>query len=234
MKKRLDQILANHGLCSRRDAHKLVRSGRITIGGEAPKSGGDKVLARDVHVDGSPLDHPDGIFIILNKPVGYSCTHDESEGPIVLDLLPPAWRERTPAVTTVGRLDKETSGAILVTDQGEWVHRLTSPKHKVPKRYLATIARPLPTDAAATLASGTLVLEGETEPCLPARLETISETQVRIILTEGRYHQVRRMIAALGSHVEALHRESFGDYDCSDLATGQWRDTSMPDGSRLD
>jgi 16S rRNA pseudouridine516 synthase len=151
------------------------------------------------------------------------CSHDDGEGRLVYDLLPERWRRRDPKISTVGRLDKDTSGLLLLTDDGALLHRLTSPKHKVPKIYEATLDRPLRGDEAEIFASGTLILNGEKTPCLPAKLEVIDPTHARLEIIEGRYHQVRRMFAAVGNHVTALHRSTFGDLTLEDLEAGEYR-----------
>jgi 16S rRNA pseudouridine516 synthase len=127
----------------------------------------------------------------------------------------------------VGRLDKDTSGLLLLTDQTTLVHRLTSPKHKVPKIYRATLDRDVPESAAATFASGTLVLEGETTPCLPAELSLLSPREAELTLMEGRYHQVRRMFAAVGCTVLTLHRTRFGNLDLEGVAESTWRELPL-------
>lgn len=222
--RRLDQLLANLGYCSRSEARDWVRAGRVTVDGEPARDASRKVAAAGVRIDGEPPDHPDGLLVLLNKPVGLVCSHDPREGPAVYSLLPERWLRRNPAVTTVGRLDKETSGALLITDLPDVVHRLTSPRHKVPKVYRATLDRDLPPGLAALFTSGTLRLEGEEKPCAPAELEIIGAREARLTLTEGRYHQVRRMFAAAGATVLTLHRESFGLLDLSGLAPGTWRE----------
>jgi 16S rRNA pseudouridine516 synthase len=225
--RRLDQLLANLGYCSRREARAWLDAGRVTVRGEAVDDPGAKAAAADVRVDGEPLDHPDGLLLLLHKPLGLVCSHDEREGPNVYSLLPARWRARNPAVTSVGRLDKDTSGLLLLTDQSALVHRLTSPKHKVPKVYRATLDRELPDSVETTFASGTLMLDGEKEPCAPAELRRLGPREAEVTLTEGRYHQVRRMFAACGATVLALHRERFGALTLGDLPAGAWRELSV-------
>jgi 16S rRNA pseudouridine516 synthase len=138
--------------------------------------------------------------------------------------LPRRWRVREPAISTVGRLDKETSGLILLTDDGDLLHRIISPRRHVTKRYLATLARPLAGDEAARFASGELMLEGDAKPLAPAVLEPLTATTAHLTVTEGRYHMVRRMFAALGNHVEALHRDRVGGLELTaDLEPGKYR-----------
>lgn len=227
--RRLDQLLSSLGYCSRSDARDWVKDEAVTINGEIADDAGARVDPATVRVEGEPLDHPDGLLLLLHKPLGLVCSHDEREGPSVYSLLPPRWRRRNPVVTSIGRLDKETSGLLLLTDQSALVHRLTSPKHKVPKVYRATLDR-APASAAelATLfASGTLQLDGEDKPCAPAALKFVSPLEAELTLTEGKYHQVRRMFAAGGSTVIALHRARFGDLDLGDLPAGQWRELPL-------
>lgn len=222
--RRLDQLLANLGYCSRREARAWLDAGRVTVRGAVADDPGAKVDAADVRVDGEPLDHPDGLLLLLHKPLGLVCSHDEREGPNVYSLLPARWRARNPAVTSVGRLDKDTSGLLLLTDQSTLVHRLTSPKHKVPKVYRATLDLELPDGVETMFASGTLMLDGEQEPCAPAELRRLGPREAEVTLTEGRYHQVRRMFAACGATVLALHRDRFGALTLGDLPAGAWRE----------
>ncbi|KAA0969418.1 rRNA pseudouridine synthase [Aureimonas fodinaquatilis] len=211
---RLDKLLANMGYASRREIQMLARNGRIFLDGAPIASAEQRIaitpdLRERLVVDGEPLDPLPGLVVMVNKPLGMTCSHKEA-GALIYDLLPTRWRRRDPAISTVGRLDKETSGLILLTDDGALLHRIISPKNHVAKHYLATLDRPLEGSEAELFASGTLMLEGEAKPLLPAELEVLSPHQARLAITEGRYHQVRRMFAATGNHVTALHRESLG------------------------
>jgi len=225
--RRLDQLLANLGYCSRREARAWIQAGRVTVRGTVNDDFGAKADPADVRVDGEPLDHPDGLLLLVHKPTGLVCSHDEREGPNVYSLLPPRWRERNPQVTSIGRLDKDTSGLLLLTDQSELVHRLTSPKHKVPKIYRATVNADLPATLIPLFASGTLLLKDEKAPCAPAELKIISAREAELTLTEGRYHQVRRMFASQGCEVLTLHRARFGHMDLGDLPAGRWRELPL-------
>jgi 16S rRNA pseudouridine516 synthase len=228
---RLDQLLSSLGYGSRREVHELVEAGRVTVRGAPAGNVGEKVSPAEVLVDGAAVDHPGSLLLMLNKPVGLVCSHDPREGPNVYSLLPPRWRARHPPVTSIGRLDKETSGLLLLTDQSMLVHRLTSPKHKVPRIYAATLDHDLPPARAeqlsALFASGTLVLHGESEPCVPAGLRWRDPRTAEVVLTEGRYHQVRRMFASQGCEVTALHRSHFGPLDLGGLAPGAWRELPL-------
>jgi 16S rRNA pseudouridine516 synthase len=174
-------------------------------------------------VDGQPIEFPHGLLVAFHKPVGFTCSHNPAEGPLLYDLLPPAWLRRQPPPETVGRLDKETSGLILLSDDGTLVHRWTSPRHETPKTYEVTVDGDFPDGLAASFASGTLLLRGETKPCRPARLTITSPRTAVVQLQEGRYHQVRRMFAAHGCMVTALHRSAIGALALGDLAPGSWR-----------
>lgn len=223
---RLDKLLANLGYGSRREVQTFARAGRIRLG-DAPILETDRKLtsaeAAALTVDGEPLDPLPGLVLVMNKPAGATCSTKEV-GPLVHDVLPPRWRRRDPPLSTVGRLDKDTSGLLLLTDDGALLHRIISPRTHLPKRYRASLARPLADEAAARFASGTMMLEGETKPLLPARLDALAPTEAVVTIVEGRYHQVRRMFAALGNHVVALKRLAIGALELpDDLAEGAWR-----------
>jgi len=221
--RRLDQLLSSLGYCSRREAVALVKAKRVKLGGVLLTKTDQKVDPHAVTFDDEPLEAPDGLLAMLHKPVGYVCTHGDGEGPTIYELLPDQWLRRNPAVTSVGRLDKDTSGLLLVTDIGSLVHRFTSPKADVEKVYLAELDRELDPALVEVFARGDLMLRGEEKPCLPAKLELVSPKTARLTITEGRYHQVRRMFASQGWHVEKLHRERFGPHVLGDLAEGEWR-----------
>lgn len=223
MKIRLDKLLSSLGYCSRSEIKSLLKEGMITLtDGSVPKHD-TKVLHEEVLLDGEPLDPPRGMVILMHKPLGYVCSHDDGEGKLVYDLLPERWRRRDPKISTIGRLDKETSGLLLLTDDGTLLHRLTSPKHKVPKVYEAILERPLNGDESEIFSSGTLMLRGEKVPCLPAKLTVIDPTHVTLEIIEGRYHQVRRMFAAVGNHVASLHRSHFGNLSLNNLQPGEYK-----------
>lgn len=230
---RLDQALSRFGYCSRSEARYWVKGGRVAVDGVPAKSENDRADPACLTVDGEKLDFPHGLLIMLNKPVGLVCSHDAREGERVYDLLPARLMARNPEPATVGRLDKDTSGLVFITDDGDLIHRWTSPKHEVEKEYEATLDADLPTDAAQTLAAGTLMLKDEgkkdhDKPCKGAKLEILAPRRARLTLTEGRYHQVRRMFAALGCTVLTLHRLRVGEYTLEGLPEGQWKAVDMP------
>jgi 16S rRNA pseudouridine516 synthase len=219
---KLVKTLANLGYGSRKDVARMFREGRVTDAAGEVLYADDAPAHADVRVDGEPLDPPQGLVLMLHKPIGYTCS-TRDPGRIVYDLLPPRFRLRSPLLSTVGRLDRDTSGLLLLTDDGALLHRITAPKAKLAKRYEATLASALRGDEAALFASGTLQLESDDAPLAPAQLEAAAARHATLVLTEGRYHQVRRMFAAVGNHVEALHRSQVGGLALGDLLPGQWR-----------
>lgn len=228
---RLDRLLANLGYGSRREVADLVRRGQVVLDGQTLKDAGARIpvaadLPARLTIAGQPIDPPAPLTLIMHKPLGVVCSHREA-GASVYELLPRRWRARMPALSTIGRLDKETSGLLLITDDGPFLHRVISPRNHVAKRYIATLDRPLSGDEGAAFASGTLMLEGEDRPLAPAVLEPLGPVTARLTITEGRYHQVRRMFAAMGNHVTALHRDRIGGLALPDgLAAGGWRQLS--------
>ncbi|MBR5889599.1 MAG: rRNA pseudouridine synthase [Akkermansia sp.] len=220
---RVDALMSRFGYCSRREVAQWLKRGRVTRHGVVVKSPSEKAEPHEVLVDGEPVEFPGGLYVVLNKPLGCTCSHKE-DGELVYDLLPEQWLRRNPAVNTVGRLDKETSGLLLLTDDGAFEHAQTSPKRHVPKVYAFTTSAPVPTEAVAQFASGEFLLQGERTPCLPAELEILGECAGRITLHEGRYHQVRRMLAAVGAPVVTLERIEIGPLKLADLnlEPGEW------------
>lgn len=222
--RRLDQLLSSLGYCSRKEAQALCDEGRLKVAGDPIDDASRRVEPSQVLLDDQPLDFPDGLLVMLNKPAGLVCSHDSSEGPRVYDLLPERWQQRDPKVTSIGRLDKDTSGILLFTDQGQLVQRLTSPRHHVDKVYVATLDREPTPEMIAAFARGLELKEGaERVESLPAVLNPLGDKRAEVTLREGKYHQVRRMFAAVGAHVEALERTRFGEWSLGDLAPGQWR-----------
>ncbi len=218
---KLRRLLAGLGYGTRREVEGLVIDGRVTDAAGERLYADDVVDHAEVRLDGAPLDHAHGLLVMLHKPVGYTCALKDP-GRLVYDLLPPRWKARDPVMSTVGRLDRDTSGLLLLTDDGQLLHRIISPKSHLPKVYEATLAEDLRGDEGAAFASGTLMLEGESKPLLPAGFEALGPRRARLVLHEGRYHQVRRMFAAIGHHVAALHRPQVGGLDLGELPVGEW------------
>ena len=229
---KLVKLIANLGYGSRKQVALMFREGRITDADGEVLYADDKVDHASIRVDGEPLDPPAGLVLMLHKPVGYTCS-TKDKGRIIYDLLPPRFRLRAPLLSTVGRLDRETSGLLLLTDDGQLLHRIVSPKSRLSKVYEATLAQDLRGDEAKIFASGELMLESEKTPLVPAGLEVVDPRHARLTLTEGRYHQARRMFAAVGNHVEALHRSRVGGLTLGELAEGEWRMLDPGDVERL-
>ena len=225
---RLDRLLSNLGYGSRKEMHKLAAAGEIILDGAPLRDANGRIgigpdLPARMTVMGDPVDHPPPMIVMMHKPLGVVCSHKEA-GERVYDLLPPRWRIRDPVLSSIGRLDKETSGLLLITDDGDFLHRVISPRRHVAKRYRARLDRPLSGDEADLFASGAMMLEGETKPLMPAGLEVLSPTEALLTIEEGRYHQVRRMFAAVGNHVLDLHRDRIGGLPLpDDLQPGEFR-----------
>jgi 16S rRNA pseudouridine516 synthase len=220
---KLVKLLANLGYGSRSQVESHLRKGAVT------DTQGRVLGAKDVRphgeilFKGEPLDPPAPLTLMFHKPAGYTCS-TEDPGDTIYDLLPARYALRNPVLSPVGRLDKDTTGLLLMTDDGQLLHRLISPKHHVPKTYQVTLDRPLEGHEGALFSGGELVLRGEDKPLLPAALEVLGEKEARITLEEGRYHQVRRMFAAAGNHVVALKRVSIGGLVLpAGLDEGEWR-----------
>ena len=225
---RLDRLLANLGYGTRREVQNLIGAGRIVLDGQTLRDIGQRLaitpdMPARMTVRGAPIDPTSPLTLIMHKPLGVVCSHREP-GRSLYELLPNRWRARDPVLSTIGRLDADTSGLLMITDDGGLLHRVISPRNHVPKRYHVTLDRPLKGDEAAVFAAGLLVLEDDAAPLAPARLEALSDVTAHLIITEGRYHQVRRMFAAVGNHVIGLHRDRIGALDLpGDLEPGDYR-----------
>lgn len=219
--KRLDAFLSSLGYCSRKEAKKFMRLFTVCVKGEAVFNPALKALHAEITIDGEPLD-AQSLTLLMNKPKNVICSHDDA-GVLIYSLLPERWQRRNPKLSTVGRLDVDTTGAILLTDNGDLNHKLTSPKSEAIKIYEATLAQPLKGDEAEIFASGTLMLNGESKPLLPAKLTILTPTKVQLEICEGRYHQVKRMFAAVGNKVLELHRSNFAGHSVEDLALGEYK-----------
>lgn len=226
---KLVKLLANLGYGSRKEAQRLIRSGAVTDDAAHVLTGDEALPHARIRFRGEPLDPPFPLTIVLNKPDGFTCSSDDP-GATVYDLLPERFAHRNPGLNPVGRLDKDTTGMLLLTDDGKLLHRIIHPKSSCLKVYHATLDRPLQGHEGGLFASGTLVLNNESKPLLPAGFEAIGENQALVTLHEGRYHQVRRMFAAAGNHVISLKRLSIGGFRLpEDLAEGEWRELTPED-----
>jgi len=222
----LERLLQQQGFGTRRECRHLIREGRCAIAGEVcadPFVTIELPIGAEFSVDGTVWPYHAKAVILLNKPAGYECSRSPRHHPGVHALLPPQFSRR--ALECVGRLDVETTGLLLLTDDGTLLHQLISPKKHVSRRYRALLHEPLTEAMRQKLLTGVL-LENEDKPAV-AKAVAPDEANARILnitLTEGRYHQVRRMLVAVGNHVQALCRVAIGALELpADLPEGQWR-----------
>lgn len=218
----LAQILFTQGFGTRRLCAGLVAAGRVRIGGRVVDDPHADVDTEGLvfEVEGQPWRYAERALLMLHKPAGYECSQKPRHHPSVLSLLPPPLRTR--GVQPVGRLDEDTTGLLLLTDDGALIHRLTSPKWHVPKVYEVGTKHRVSDEQIARLLAG-VVLDDDPAPVRAAACECTEAQALRLTLTEGKYHQVKRMLAAVGNRVEALHRSRFGALTIpAGLKPGQW------------
>jgi len=219
----LDRLLQKHGFGTRKACRGLVRHERVAINGQTCDDPFSEIDTNGLvfTVDGVDWPYAEFASLVLNKPAGYECSRKPLHHPSVLTLLPLPLRER--GVQPIGRLDEDTTGLLLITDDGQLNHVLSSAKRKVPKVYLATTKHAVDQAQVDQLLAGVL-LNDEPEPVCAAACEIAGENLLRLTVTEGKYHQVKRMVAAGGNRVEALHREAVGELLLpEDLKPGEWR-----------
>ena len=218
---RLDKFICESTELTRSEAKNAIRRGAINNQNGPLRSGAYKVLDSDIiQMKGTVLKIRGFRYIMLNKPKGYISSNVDEQMPSLLNLID---IEKKQNVFIAGRLDADTTGLILITDDGQWSHQVTSPRKKCEKRYRISLQDPISDDAVALFAAG-IQLKSETNPCLPAKLEVLSENEVLLTISEGKYHQVKRMFAAVGNYVTKLHREKIGDVELDhDLALGDSR-----------
>lgn len=218
---RLDKFLSQNSDSSRSLIQQAIKAGRVSVNDVIAKKGDQKLLGDEiVTFDGNIVEPFKTRYLMLHKPLGYVCANSDSDYPVVVDLIRlPRWQE----LQIVGRLDIDTTGLVLLTDDGQWNHRITSPRHECDKVYRVTTVNPISADTAELFAAG-VQLHGEKSPTRPAQLELISSHEARLKIHEGKYHQVKRMFAAAGNLVVALHRESIGSIQLDPtLAPGEYR-----------
>jgi len=222
---RLDRLLANLGYGSRKDVTAAVKLGAFILNGEAIHDASSQIdisQAANALFNGQALDPISPLTVLLHKPAGYICSTEE-QGGMIYDLLPFRWRIRTPVLSAAGRLDKESTGLVLLTDDGQLLHKIISPKTHVEKEYRVTLRDELSGKEAEQFASGTFMLAKDPKPLKPAIWTADGPHSGTMILREGRYHQIRRMFGALGNHVEALHRVRLGGLTLDGLEEGAHR-----------
>jgi len=219
----LERLLHGQGFGTRKACRALVRAGRVTVNGEPcddPFADFDPA-GLTFTVDGEPWPYREKAYLLLNKPAGYECSQRPIHHPSVFSLLPEPLLNR--GVQTVGRLDEDTTGLLLLSDDGQFIHRLSSPRHKVPKVYQVTAKHPVDAGQIDALLNG-VVLRDEPGPLAALACEAVSQQVIHLTLAEGKYHQVKRMLAAVGNRVEALKRVAVGGLALpEDLPEGGWR-----------
>lgn len=232
----IQDVLYSQGFGTRRVCAGLIQQGRVTVGGRVVLQAGTEVDESGLHfaVEGKVWPYQPKAYIVLNKPAGTECSHKPSAWPSIYSLLPSPLRLRPQkgtlqGVQAVGRLDQDTTGMLILTDDGPLIHRMSSPRHHVPKVYEAGVKHPLDEHQLTRLLSG-VVLDDDPKPVKAAAAEMVTSLQLRLTLTEGKYHQVKRMVAAVGNRVEALHRSRIGGLALADdLQPGDWRWLSPAD-----
>ncbi|TDM09380.1 MAG: 16S rRNA pseudouridine(516) synthase [Ideonella sp. MAG2] len=219
---KLSQILFSQGFGTRRVCFGMINAGLVRHEGRVLDDPHEDLETAGLvlTVEGKPWPFHEKALVMLHKPAGYECSQKPKHHPSVMTLLPPPLRNR--GVQPIGRLDEDTTGLLLLTEDGSLIHKLTSPKHHVPKVYEVGCKHPLGDDQVQRLLAG-VVLDDDPQPVKAAACERVSEHHLRLTLTEGKYHQVKRMVAAVSNRVETLHRSSFGHLVLPpDLAPGQW------------
>ena len=219
---RLDKFICHHSGISRAEAKRVLRQDLVTCNGEVIRSGAYKVTSEtEVELDGQLLGEVKKRYIMLNKVADTICSTVDEEYPSIINFLDEL--PNTRGLHIAGRLDVDTTGLVLITDDGQWSHQITSPKKQCAKRYRVWLAEPLCNDAEQQVEQG-IQLRGEDELTKPGTLERIDDTEVLLTIIEGKYHQVKRMFAAVGNRVVGLHREQIGEIVLDEnLAEGQWR-----------
>ncbi|WP_028862258.1 16S rRNA pseudouridine(516) synthase RsuA [Psychromonas aquimarina] len=218
---RLDKYICQSTTLTRSQAKKAITQGRISSSENTIRSTAYKVSENEqISFDGKVINVRGIRYIMLNKPADFICSTVDEQLPSILNLLDVEKREQ---LFIAGRLDADTTGLTLITDDGQWSHKVTSPRNKCSKCYRVGLNAPVGEDAVALFREG-IQLKNEAKPCLPAELQIISETEVLLTISEGKYHQVKRMFAAVGNHVVELHREKIGSIELdSSLDLGEWR-----------
>lgn len=219
----LEDILFSQGFGSRRQCRTLIASARVSVGGDVRT---DALASFDTAslvftVDSTPWPFHERAYIALNKPAGYECSRDPQHHLSVFDLLPAQFATR--GVQCAGRLDQDTTGLLLFSDDGQFIHTFTSPRRKAAKVYVATTYHPLDDAQLEALRKG-VILHGETQPVAAVSARARGARELELTICEGKYHQVKRMVAAVGNRVEALHRKRIGGFTLpDDLPAGQWQ-----------
>ncbi len=218
---RLDKLISHATAFTRSQAKLTIKKGNITVNDEVITNPAQKI-DEDAQVSymGVAIKTPQPRYIMLNKPEGVVCANKDHQHRTIFDSL---FLPHIETLHVAGRLDIDTTGLVLITDDGQWLHRITSPKYKHKKTYLVTVDRPITKNQIQQLKQG-IQLKAEKKPCLPAEVEQLEENKIRLIISEGKYHQVKRMMAAVDNHVIKLHREKIAHIFLDErLKAGEWR-----------
>lgn len=218
---RLDKYICESTTMTRSQAKKVIIQGRITSSDTIVRNTAYKVSENEsIRFDGNLINVRGTRYIMLNKPKDYICSTVDEQLPSIINLIKV---DKAEQLCIAGRLDADTTGLALITDDGQWSHKITSPRRNCSKRYRATLAQPVEQNAVTLFKEG-IQLKSENTPCLPATLEILTDNQVLLTIEEGKYHQVKRMFAAIGNLVVELHREQIGQIELdAQLKLGEWR-----------
>jgi 16S rRNA pseudouridine516 synthase len=236
----LQEILYSQGFGTRRVCAGLVQQGHVQVAGITETDAGKRLDPEGLqfNVQGTPWTYHERAYVMLHKPAGTECSQKPSTWPSVYTLLPAPLRQRpqkgpVQGVQAVGRLDQDTTGLLLLTDDGAFIHRMNSPRHHVPKTYEVVVKHDIGSEQVDKLLQG-VVLDDDPAPVRAAACEAVTPRHLRLTLTEGKYHQVKRMVAAVGNRVEGLHRSQVGSLVLpADLSPGQWRWLSASEVEQL-
>ena len=223
---RLDRLISSQGRYSRNEVKKLIRDGLVTVNGEKAATSDMQVdpAVSEVVIAGEPFVYREHIYLMLNKPEGVVSATDDRLHRTVLDLVPPEFFR--PGLFPAGRLDADTTGFVLITDDGDFAHRILSPKNHVEKTYIAELADPITDEDVGKLEEGIVLKDGF--ECLPSKIRVLDERKIEIKICEGKYHQIKRMLAATGNRVLVLKRTEIGGLPLDiDLLPGKCREITQ-------
>ncbi|MBT8568867.1 16S rRNA pseudouridine(516) synthase [Polynucleobacter paneuropaeus] len=229
----LEKILFSQGFGTRRYCSDLVYADLVKVNGVLAEDPEERISTEGLilNVEGQDWEFHEKAYIAFHKPTNYECSHKTTHHPSVYSLLPRPFVER--GLQCVGRLDFDTTGLLLISDDGQFIHKMTTPKKNIGKVYEITTAEPIHGKQLDHLLKG-VILDDDPKPCFAKACEQIDEHRLAMTIVEGRYHQVKRMMAAVGNHVAQLHRTQIGAYSMPvDLAEGQWHWLSEPDLQQL-
>ncbi|MEQ1487568.1 MAG: 16S rRNA pseudouridine(516) synthase [Methylotenera sp.] len=229
----IERIISNQGFGTRKQCRLMIVNDEITVNGVVCNDPDATFELENLHytVKGEPWEYREKSYLMLHKPSDYECSHKTQHHPTIYSLLPHPLVVRD--VQCIGRLDEDTTGLILISDDGQFIHRMSSPKHRVPKIYEVTCKHPMSDEQIAHILKGVQLID-EDAPIAALACTRISENVIQMTLAEGKYHQVKRMVAAISNRVEALKRIQIGELKLpDDLAVGKWRWLTKDDMAKL-